>query len=55
MDKFYDGNLEMINLLEEAYITSRYLPREYDEEIARRALKFAEKALEVVECLEKSS
>jgi len=55
LKKFYDENLEMINLLEEAYITSRYLPREYDEEIARRALKFAEKALEVMECLERSS
>jgi len=55
LDKFYDENLEMINLLEEAYITSRYLPREYDEIIARRALEFAEKALEVMECLEQSS
>ena len=55
LKRFYDENLEMINLLEEAYITSRYLPREYDEEIARRALEFAEKALEVMECLEQSS
>ena len=55
LKKFYDENLEMINLLEEAYITSRYLPREYDEEIARRALKFAERALEVMECLERGS
>ena len=45
----------MIHLLEEAYITSRYLPREYDEDIARRALEFAEKALEVMVCLEKRS
>jgi len=44
LKKFYDENLEMINLLEEAYITSRYLPREYDEEIARRVLEFAERA-----------
>jgi len=55
LDKFYDENLEMINLLEETYITSRYLPREYDEEIARRALKFAERSLEVMECLERGS
>ena len=55
LKRFYDENLEMINLLEEAYITSRYLPREYDEEIARRALEFAEKALEVMEWLEKHS
>ena len=45
----------MIHLLEEAYITSRYLPREYDEDIVRRALEFAEKALEVMVCLEKRS
>ena len=55
LKRFYDENLEMINLLEEAYITSRYLPREYDEEIARRALEFAEKALGVMEWLEKHS
>ena len=45
----------MINLLEEAYITSRYLPKKYDEEIARRVLEFAERALEVMEWLEKHS
>lgn len=52
---FYEENLEMINLLEEAYITSRYIPREYDEEIAERVLKFADKVLEVMEWLEKHS
>jgi len=55
LEDFYEENLEMIHLLEEAYITSRYLPREYDGDIARRALKFAKKALEVMECLEKRS
>ena len=55
LEYFHEENLEMIHLLEEAYITSRYLPREYDEDIARRALEFAEKALEVMECLEKRS
>ena len=45
---FYLDNIEMLNLLEEAYITSRYLPREYDREIAERALSFAKKALEVL-------
>ena len=55
LEDFYEENLEMIHLLEEAYITSSYLPREYDEGIARRALEFAEKALEVMECLEKRS
>ncbi|RLF54860.1 MAG: hypothetical protein DRN13_01700, partial [Thermoplasmata archaeon] len=51
--KFFDQNLEMINLLEDAYITSRYLPREYDKELAERILRFAERAMEVMECLEK--
>jgi len=51
--EFYENNLEMIYLLEEAYISSRYIPREYDKEIAKRALDFAEKVLEVLECLEK--
>ena len=31
------------DLLEDAYITSRYLPREYDKELAERILKFAER------------
>ena len=51
--EFYENNLEMLYLLEEAYISSRYIPREYDKEIAKRALDFAEKVLEVLECLEK--
>jgi len=47
--------LEILYLLEEAYISSRYLPREYDKDIAERILKFAEKVLEVLEWLEKHS
>ena len=43
----------MLYLLEEAYISSRYIPREYDKEIAKRVLDFAEKIMEVLECLEK--
>ncbi len=53
LQEFYEENLEAIYLLEEAYIASRYLPREYDEETAKRILKFANRALEVLECLEK--
>ncbi len=53
LQEFYEENLEAIYLLEEAYIASRYLPREYDEEIAKRILRFADRALEVLECLEK--
>jgi HEPN domain-containing protein len=54
LQDFYDDNLEMLYLLEEAYISSRYLPREYDAEIAARVLKFADKALGVLECLARS-
>jgi len=38
LKEFYKENLEILYLLEEAYIASRYLPREYDREIAGRAL-----------------
>jgi HEPN domain-containing protein len=48
LSEFYSKNLETVNLLEDVYITSRYLPREYDRELAERLLKFAEKALEVL-------
>lgn len=53
--EFYEKNLETLYLLEEAYISSRYLPREYDKDIAERVLKFTEKVLEVLEWLEKHS
>ena len=45
----YEENLELVYVLEDAYITSRYLPREYDEEIARRAVSFAEKMVREAE------
>ena len=53
LQEFYDESLETLYLLEESYIASRYLPREYDKEIAEIILKFSEKALEVLEWLEK--
>ncbi|MCD6209170.1 MAG: HEPN domain-containing protein [Thermoproteales archaeon] len=53
VEKLLQENMETLYLLEEAYITSRYLPRQYDKEIAERMLKFAEKALGVLKCLEK--
>ncbi len=46
---FYNDNLEMLALLEEAYIALRYIA----EDIAERALAFAHKALGVFEWLEK--
>jgi len=50
--RFYEENLEILYLLEEAYIASRYLPRQYDREIAERTLRFAENSLEVLRCPE---
>jgi HEPN domain-containing protein len=47
--------LEAFYLLEESYISSRYLPREYDRNIASRILNLSEKLLEVFKCLETSS
>jgi len=55
LQEFYEKNLETLYLLEEAYISSIYLPREYDKDIAERVLKFTEKVLEVLEWLEKHS
>lgn len=52
LDDFIDRNLEALYLLEEAYISSRYLPREYDRDIATRILKLGEEVLEVFKCLE---
>ena len=52
---FYKENLETLYLLEEAYISSRYLPREYDREIAERLLEFSKNVLEVLKWLEKPS
>jgi len=54
LKKIYNEDLEILYLLEEAYITSRYLPREYDREIAERILKFSDKILGVFKCLEKA-
>lgn len=51
---FYYRNLEMIALLEDAYISSRYLPRSFSREVAERALTFAERLLEVFSWLEGS-
>lgn len=55
LKEFYDKNLEPLNLLEDAYITSRYIPREYDRELAERMLEFAKRALEVLKWMEKRS
>lgn len=52
LEKFVEENLEALYLLEEAYISSRYLIREYDASIASRILELGDKMLEVFKCLE---
>ncbi|MEM1986636.1 MAG: HEPN domain-containing protein [Nitrososphaeria archaeon] len=52
LETLLDQNLEGLYLLEEAYVSSRYLPREYDRDIADRILKLGEEILEVFKCLE---
>jgi HEPN domain-containing protein len=51
---FYRENLDMLNLLEDAYISSRYLPRTFSREVAERALAFSERLLEVFSWLERN-
>ena len=48
-------DLEMLYLLEESYVSSRYIPREYDREIASKVSRLAEKLHEVFRCLEEKS
>ncbi len=50
--EFYRENLEMLALLEDAYISSRYLPRTFSREVAERALALSERLLEVFSWLE---
>jgi len=52
--RFYEENLETL-YLEEAYMAPRYLPRQYEREIAERMLRFAENSLEVLRCSEEGS
>ena len=55
LSKVISENLEALYLLEESYVSSRYIPREYDKEIASKMLKLAEKMHEVFRCLEERS
>lgn len=52
LSRFINDNLEMIHFLEEAYMSSRYLPRTYDRTIAERVMKFSEEILEVLRWIE---
>lgn len=55
LEEIVNRHLELLYLLEESYITARYIPREYDSEIARRALELCELLFKVFEWLEKTS
>lgn len=55
LGEFISQNLEALYLLEESYISSRYIPREYDREVALRVINLGEKLLEVFRCLESLS
>ena len=50
--EFFSKHLEIFYLLEEAYLSSKYLPRQYGKEIAERILNFADKITEVFGWLE---
>lgn len=52
LETFIDENLEGLYLLEEAYISSRYLPREYEREIAIKIIDLGKRILEVFKCLD---
>ncbi|MEM3133850.1 MAG: HEPN domain-containing protein [Candidatus Caldarchaeum sp.] len=52
--EFYRSNMEMLVLLEESYISSRYLPRSYGRDIAERVLGFSTRLKEMFEWLEKT-
>ncbi|MBS7612393.1 HEPN domain-containing protein [Candidatus Bathyarchaeota archaeon] len=47
-DDFVRENRSLLIRLEEAYISSRYMPRKYDREEAEELLVFAEKVIEFV-------
>lgn len=54
-DDFVRQNRSLFIRLEEAYISSRYLPRRYDKEEAEELLGFAEKVIEFVESVKGKS
>ncbi len=50
-DDFVRENRSLLIRLEEAYISSRYMPRKYDGEEAEELLGFAEKVIEFVKSI----
>ncbi|MEM0481982.1 MAG: HEPN domain-containing protein [Nitrososphaerota archaeon] len=54
-DDFVRENRSLFIRLEEAYISSRYMPRRYDREEAEELLGFAEKVIEFVKSVKGKS
>jgi len=50
-DSFVRENRSLLIRLEEAYISSHYMPRKYDREEAEELLGFAEKVIEFVKSI----
>jgi len=48
VDKFIRENRSLLIRLEDAYISSRYLPRRYEEDEVRELVKFAEEVVKFV-------
>lgn len=48
IDKFVRENRSLLIRLEDAYISSRYVPREYEKEDVEDLVKFAKEAIEFV-------
>jgi len=48
-DDFVRENRSLLIRLEEAYISSRYLPRDYERDEAEELVNFSEKVIEFVE------
>lgn len=51
VDRFVRENRSLLIRLEDAYISSRYIPREYEKDKAEELVKFAEEAIEFVKSL----
>ena len=51
VDRFVRKNRSLLIRLEDAYISSRYVPREYEKEEVEELVKFAEEAIKFVNSL----
>ena len=51
VDDFVRKNRSLLIRLEEAYISSRYMPREYEREEAEELVNFAEEAIGFVKSI----